>query len=266
MVPQGKILIIDDEYNLRRTLARILQKTGCQITAVESGYEALRILNQQRFDLVYLDIHLPEVDGLQILREMRQKEPKLPVILLTGYGSIQSAMEAIRLGATDYLLKPVDPGQLIRRTQEILQEQAVERRKEEIREQIELLQAEMESLEHSVPLLDSKLESPPSMSERFLQRGNLTLDLQAQKAVIGDSTIDLPPSTFDYLVVLSRYTPEVIDYQTLVNQAQNYQVEKNEARELAKWHIHVLRQALETYSSICCIVNVRGIGYRLLVD
>jgi DNA-binding response OmpR family regulator len=263
----GKVLIIDDEINLRETLTRILRRVGCEVSTAEEGKKALQLIENGTFDLVYLDIHLPQLDGLQILKEIRQQDTQLPVILLTGYGSLQSAMEAVRLGATDYLLKPYDPEVLVARTRIILKEQALERRKQDIREKIERLQAELQSLEveKSEPALPIDLSS--SSQERFLKQGALILDLQARQATLGDEVLSLPPAAFDYLAVLAKHSPEVVDYETLVSEAQNYQVSASEARELAKWHIHVLRQAIEKNPQTPkYIYNIRSIGYRLLVD
>jgi len=263
----GKVLIIDDEAILRSTLSRILESAGCETRAAEDGYDAFTLLEEQTFDLVYLDIQLPEMNGLLVLKEIRQRQPKLPVILLTGYGSVQSAIEALRLGASDYLLKPLDPDVLVARTRMILKEQAIDWRKRELQEQIAALQLELQSLEReSLP----QAKNTTALSEpydRFLKRGRLVLDLRAQRATFGEAVLDLPPSAFDYLMVLARQSPEVVAYQALVNQAQKYQVDPGEARELAKWHVHVLRQAIENDpQNPQFILNVRGVGYRLLVD
>ena len=265
----GRVLIIDDETDLRTTLARILDSAGCETRAAENGRQALKWLEEEAFDLVYLDIHMPDMDGLQILQEIRQRRPKLPVILLTGYGTLQSAVEAIRLGAADYLLKPFDPEVLVARTRMILQEQAIERRKQEIGRQISALQSELQALERQNPP-----PSPPALSlslpetqGRFLKCGRLILDLQGQRATWGEAVLNLPPAAFDYLVVLARHSPEVVEYQALVAEAQKYQVEGLEARVLAKWHVHVLRQAMEVDpQNPRYVLNMRGKGYRLLVD
>jgi len=263
----GKVLIIDDEASLRDTLARILEKAGCETRAAVDGYEAFNLLRKEVFDLVFLDIHLPEMDGLQVLKEIRQGDQKLPVILLTGYGTLQSAVEALRLGATDYLLKPFDPEVLVARTRMILNEQAKERRKQEIRQQIAALEAELQNLDRETSIEKSSTALIPRPQDRFIKRGRLILDLQARRATFGEAVLDFPPAAFDYLVVLANHSPEIVDYQTLVKEAQNYQVSAAEARELSKWHIHMLRQNLEKNpQKPRHVLNVRGIGYRLLVD
>jgi len=263
----GNILIIDDEASLRETLGRILQRAGCETQAAANGQQALQLIRDQAFNLAYLDLHLPGMDGIQILKEIRLHQPKLPVIMLTGFGTLQSAVEALRLGATDYLLKPFDPEVLVARTRVILDEQAVELRKQELRTQIASLQAQLRSLEQEAPLQPMPVHSAPEPQNRFLKAGRMVLDLQAKRATFGERVLNLPPATFDYLVVLARRTPDVVTYHALVTEAQGYQVDGVEARELAKWHMHVLRQALENDpQNPRFLLNVRGTGYRLLID
>ncbi len=263
----GSVLIIDDEASLRNTLTRILQKAGCNANSAVDGDQALRMLADNEYDLVYLDLHLQGEDGIQVLKELRQRYPNLPVILLTAYGTLSSAVEAMRLGAMDYLLKPFDPEVLVARTRIVLQERAIERRRQELREQITALQAELRALEKDTPPQPVQPAQTPEPRNRFLKTGKLILDLQAQRATLGDQVLDLAPAAFDYLVVLARRSPDVVEYQILVTEAQGYQVDAVSARELAKWHVHVLRQALEVDpQNPRYILNVRGTGYRLLLD
>ena len=291
----GNILVIDDEESLRHTIGRVLQQAGYEVTTAGEGREALRLVNAgyetaSPYDVVFLDIRLPGMDGLEVLKEIRQKDAHLPVILLTAFGSLKTALEALRLGATDYLLKPVDPEVLVARTRVLLEEQVVERHRRELREQIAALQGELRVLEagrldaegadragglHPHYPIDHR--SLPAPEDRFLKRGPLILDLQARRATFraavrtlaeGELTVlTLPPAAFDYLAVLARHAPGVIPYQTLVMEAQGYRANLLEARELSKWHIHAIRQALEADpTQPQLVLNVRGTGYRLVVD
>lgn len=264
MTLSGRVLIIEDEASLRQTLTRILRQAGCDVTAAATGPEALQRLTTSSYDLAYLDIHLPEMDGLQVLRELHKLNPQMPVVMFTAFASLETAIEAMRLGATDYLLKPLNPEVLISRTENVLKKQAIERRRRELQTQIAGLQDELRKLEESL----APTASPAATSsDRFLKRGQLTVDLQARRALFGERDLTLPPSAFDYLVVLTRHAPDVVDYQTLVTEAQGYQADRREAQELAKWHIHELRDSLEPDpSNPRHILNVRGIGYRLVVD
>jgi DNA-binding response OmpR family regulator len=262
----GHILIIDDEATLRQTLARILLRAGFDVTTAASGQEGLALLTQQPFDLVYLDIRMPDMNGMEVLKAIHTKLPETPVVLFTAQPDLTSAVEALREGATDYLLKPLQPHDLIDRTQTILVRQEKEHRKRQIKSQIEELEAELRNLESAEPQQEP-VSNASSSDERFLIRGKLTLDLLARRLAIGEQTINLPPTTFDYLLVLVRHAPNVVDYQTLVTEAQGYQVEFREAQELVKWHIHHIRQAIEPDERTPrYLINVRGTGYRLVAD
>ena len=267
MSANGNVLIIDDEDSLRYTLTRVLKAAGCEVSGAADGAEALRLIDNVHFDLVYLDIRLPGMSGLEILQSIRRSYAGLPVILFTAHATLQSALEAIRLGATDYLVKPIDPEVFVARTRVILEEQAIEKRKREIQEQIAALRSELRALEdQSAPHPSDALPVPESV-DRFLKRGRFVIDLQAQRATLKDRVLSLPPTAFTYLTVLARHAPNAVDYQTLVTEAQGYAVESGEASELAKYHIHVLRQSIDANKEEPgYILNVRGIGYRLLID
>ncbi len=261
----GHILIIDDEATLRKTLARILQQAGFEVTTAENGEQALAFLQSATYDLVYMDLRMPGLHGLDTLKLVHEMHPNLPVILFTAQPDLNSAVEALRSGATDYLLKPLKPQVVIDRTKNILMTRQREKRKREINAQIELLQSELKNIESGV---EGKSITPPPMArERFLKRGVLVFDLHTRRLTIGEEVINVPPTSFDYLLVLARHAPEVVDYQTLVAEAQGYQSDPREAQELTKWHIHQLRQAIEKDArNPTFLINVRGTGYRLVAD
>jgi DNA-binding NtrC family response regulator len=103
-----RILIVDDEDGMRRLLSRVLAREGYDTSAVGSGAEALRLVANERFDLVVTDIKMPEMDGLQLLAELKEYEPSLPIIVITAYGTIENAVQALRSGAYDYIAKPFE--------------------------------------------------------------------------------------------------------------------------------------------------------------
>jgi DNA-binding response OmpR family regulator len=229
--------------------------------------EGLDFLSQQTFDLVYLDIRLPDMSGLDVLKAIHIKIPELPVVLFTAQPDLNSAIEAVRAGAVDYLLKPLKPQALIDRTNGILALQEKERRKHDIQHQMEALQTELKGLDGNEDLQPEPSSRAVGTGERFLTRGKLTLDLHTRRLTIGDQTINLPPATFDYLLVLARRAPNVVDYKTLVAEAQGYQADTREAQELVKWHIHHIRQAIEPdMHEPIYLINMRGVGYRLVIN
>lgn len=266
MNASGHILIVDDETSLRQTLARILQRAGFEVTTASAGNEALALLAQQSFDLIYLDIRMPDISGLEVLKTIHAKLPELPVILFTAQPDLNSAVEALRSGAIDYLLKPLKPQTVIDRTRSILASKQKERRKRELQRQIDTLQAELSALERQdTQPLEKALPQIATSDDRFLKRGMLTLDMHTRRVTMNERVINLPPTSFDYLMVLARHTPNVVDYQTLVSEAQGYETDPHEAQELTKWHIHHIRQAIEPDArNPIFVINVRGMGYRLV--
>lgn len=103
-----RILIVDDEEDLVATMAERMALRDVQAEAVTSGLDALQCMNEQEFDALVLDVKMPGIDGLQLMAEIRRKHPDLPIVMLTGHGSASDAERAIRQGAFDYLMKPVD--------------------------------------------------------------------------------------------------------------------------------------------------------------
>lgn len=103
-----KILMVDDEPNMRALFKKILAKEGYQIETASSGEEAVKLLDKEPVDLVISDLKMDEMDGLQLLRKVKERMPDIPVILLTAFGTIESAVMAMKEGAFDYLTKPVN--------------------------------------------------------------------------------------------------------------------------------------------------------------
>jgi DNA-binding NtrC family response regulator len=102
------ILVVDDEPDFLETIVRRLQKRNIEADGASSGEEALKKMNEKRFDVVILDIKMPGgMDGIQTLREIKKIHPLCEVILLTGHGSVETSIEGMKMGAFDYLLKPV---------------------------------------------------------------------------------------------------------------------------------------------------------------
>src|SRR3989338_5004532 len=109
----AKILVVDDDEGLLRMMQRMVAGWGYEVTSTPFPLEALRILAREKFDLLVSDIHMPDKDGFELLREALSRDPDLLVILMTGHGDIRGAVRAIQSGAADYITKPF-PGQFLR--------------------------------------------------------------------------------------------------------------------------------------------------------
>ena len=107
------ILIADDEPGIRSSLQKLLEFEGYRVVLAEDGQRALAILRDRAVDLVLLDIKMPGLDGLEVLSQVHRDQPQLPVVIISGHGSIQTAVEATRLGAYDFIEKPIDADRML---------------------------------------------------------------------------------------------------------------------------------------------------------
>ncbi|MDP2620017.1 MAG: response regulator [Hyphomicrobiales bacterium] len=113
MSDRTRILIVDDDTAVRRSYLRSLESFSSNVEAAGDGEEALQTMERKPFDVVLLDMRMPGLDGLSVLRTIKQKWPESEVVIITGYPTVDSAKEAVRLGAYDYLAKPVGPQDVI---------------------------------------------------------------------------------------------------------------------------------------------------------
>ena len=104
---EDKLLVVDDDPLIRRSLGEVLRREGYQVVEASTGAEALRMVANAAPSLVITDFNMPELDGMQLLRELHARKPDLPVILVTGYGTVEQAVEAMKAGAYDYVSKPI---------------------------------------------------------------------------------------------------------------------------------------------------------------
>lgn len=111
---RSSVLIVDDEEVVRRAHLRSLQETGCETRVAEDGTQAIHQMEQAPADVVLLDIRMPGIDGMDVLKTIKTRWPDSEVVVITGYPTIDSVKEAVRLGACDYIAKPVGPDDVIR--------------------------------------------------------------------------------------------------------------------------------------------------------
>ena len=123
MKQRARMLIVDDDASIRKTLARILEKQGYLVEAVEKGKQAIEATSQRFFNVAFIDIRLPDMDGTELLERMRETEPKMVKIILTGYPSLKNSIDAVNKGADGYLMKPFDVGKLLAMVKQQLEKQ-----------------------------------------------------------------------------------------------------------------------------------------------
>jgi DNA-binding response OmpR family regulator len=266
MVTAKSILIVDDEQNLRKSLAMILQREGYSVTTAASANEAHQLLQAGAFDLAFFDIKMPEKSGLTLLSEIRELYPDMPVVLLTAFASLESAIEAVRIGADDYLLKPIDPPVILTRIKQVLEKHKQPLRRKKIVDEMRGLLAELTTIEGVEATTQMILDGTPVIDPaRYLQRGAIKLDMHIRQAHVNGAAVALTPTAFDYLATLMRHSPETVPYKTLVKESQGYEPTLIEAKEVTRWRIHELRKEIEVDSrKPQFIITVRSVGYRLI--
>jgi DNA-binding response OmpR family regulator len=253
-----RILVVDDERDVRTILQRILERAGWQTDTAASGEEAIRKAAAIGYDLILLDLYMEPLPGLQVLEAIRRADPDIVGIILTAHGSMESAVEALRLGAFDYLFKPATPETIQSRVEAGLRfrRQMVRRRR---------LVAQVDALQQILADIDAEEASSPGREadSRFLRAGELLIDRAHRSVTIGGSAAELTSAEFDVLTCLMDAAPEPVAATELVRSALGYEAEESEARNIIKWHIHHLRSKIEPRPDRpLYVITVRYRGYQ----
>ncbi len=132
----ARVLLVEDEVNMAKTQAKILQRKGYVVSTAGNGREALQHLDKNPFDIVITDLKMPVMDGMQLLHAMNVKGRGCAVIVLTGYGTIESAVEAMQCGAADYLTKPCNPDALLFKVEQLLETKRLQQEVVQLRREV----------------------------------------------------------------------------------------------------------------------------------
>ena len=124
----ASVLVVEDDPNVRAVLTRFLQARGHEVQSAEHGLEALDVLAATPVDLVLSDVQMPHMSGLELLRVVRERDPDIQLVLITGHSCVRDAVNAIKLGAADYVEKPIDPNRLARIVESVLEKRDLKRR------------------------------------------------------------------------------------------------------------------------------------------
>jgi DNA-binding NtrC family response regulator len=146
MTEQARILVIDDEESIRKSLAAVLEEKGYLVDTAENGKEAIEKSKTRPYNLALVDIRLPDMDGVQLLTAIKETIPKMVKIIITGYPSLENAIEAVNKGADAYIIKPFDMNKLLDMIKEHLmkQEEARKYSEKKVAEFIETRARELE--------------------------------------------------------------------------------------------------------------------------
>jgi DNA-binding response OmpR family regulator len=211
------------------------------------------------------------MDGIAVLRKIKKISPTTAIILLTGHASLETAVEALRQGASDYLFKPCKTVELRHSVSTALQ-----KRQKTLHQQALLHKLEQTFSEHladirsattlPVPSVDDVqlISGPEEDKNRFLRHNTLIIDLVRHAITLDGVLLELSPTEFNLLAYLVSESPRVIAPQELVREVQGYASDPWEARDLARFHIYRLRQKIKAATGKDDLIEtVRGVGYTI---
>ena len=252
----ARVLVVDDDDTLRRRCQEALQEQGLIADSVGSAEEALESLHNHPVDLALLDLHLPGMNGVPLMRKIRQKWPQTAVIMMTAFPCVDSAIAGIQEKADDYLCKPFDLSSLIRSCVKALESKLEEPEHEQLLGELySLLQKKYES--------SPSIELPPAQSQESLEAGPFSIDLNIRKAFRNGEPLPLTPTELNLMIVLMKELGCSVPYEDLAQEVTGKQMESWEAKEFSRTHIYRLRKKLKLESSESQFIHtIKGYGYR----
>lgn len=237
---KSNILVVDDEPVARQSLSDILRLEGYSVNAVPNGQAAVEYVRTHPVELMIVDLRMPGMDGLEVVQVVNQVSPETEVILLTAFGSTESAVQALRLRIHDYLLKPAPPSQVVN----------------SVKKGLARRDARMKARGGN-----ASMEVDDGISEFNLKDGTY-IDLSRRLVQKKDQTIHLTPAEGRLLRVLIENPGRVYSHRELVLLVQGYDTSQREAPEILRPLVSRLRHKLEVFPALSeHIVSVRGTGY-----
>ena len=217
------LLIVDDESKIRSLIAKYAAFEGYETEEAENGMQAVEMCRNKHYDLVIMDVMMPELDGFSAVREIRKQEP-VPVIMLSARGEEYDRIHGFELGIDDYVVKPFSPKELMMRVAAVLKRSAgAEKPKDEI-----------------------------------VEIGSLKVDFTARRVTVDGQEADLSPKEYDLLFYMVRNRGIALSREKLISEVWGYDFFGDD--RTLDTHIKLLRKQLG--SSADRITTLRGVGYR----
>ncbi|MDT2048494.1 response regulator transcription factor [Priestia flexa] len=223
---KGKILIVEDEKKIARLIQLELEYEGYETATAHTGADGLSLFQGQQFDLLILDVMLPGLSGLEVLRRIRANNQFIPVILLTARDSLPDKISGLDLGANDYMTKPFEIEELLARIRVWLRHQST-------------------TVEES----------------SILQIGDLTVDEKTRIVIREGNTIELTPREYDLLVYLLKNKNQVLSREQLLTNVWGFDYYGD--TNVIDVYIRYLRKKIDAPYSNPYLHTVRGVGYML---
>jgi len=237
---KSHILVVDDEPVARQSLTDILRLEGYMVNSVPNGQAAVEYVRTHPVELVIVDLRMPGMDGLEVVQVVNQISPETEVILLTAFGTTESAIQALRLRIHDYLLKPAPPTQVVSSVKK-----GLTRREARLK----------------VRSGSAVLDNDEGIAEFSLKDGT-HIDLSRRQVRKKEQVVHLTPAEGRLLRVLIENPGRVYSHRELVLMVQGYDTSQREAPEILRPLVSRLRHKLEVFPTLSDrIVSVRGTGY-----
>jgi DNA-binding response OmpR family regulator len=232
-----RVLIVDDEEIARISLAEILRLEGYEIRMASGGQAAVEILHTETFDVMILDLKMPGMGGIDVLKAIVDDLPELKIIVLTAHGSMDSAIQALRFRVHDYMLKPVLPSQII----DCIESALVSR-----------------------SALDDHFDGPDRPKRYYQLTPGIEMDTNKRLITWQDQSLSLTPTEAKLMIVLTEAAGQMISHAELVFHCQGYRVNNEEAAKILRPVVSRLRQKMSVLPGWTeWIMNIRGAGYVL---
>lgn len=238
---KSNILVVDDEPVARQSLTDILKLEGYSVASAPNGHAAVEHVRTHPVDLMIVDLRMPGMDGLEVVQVVNQISPETEVILLTAFGSTETAIQALRLRIHDYLLKPASPSQVMASVKK-----GLARRSSRLRVR-------------SGAGGEMDVEEP---SAQFSLKDGTAVDLSRRQIRMKDKLEHLTPAEGRLLRILMENPGKVFSHRELVLLVQGYDASQREAPEILRPLVSRLRHKLEIFPMLNNrVVSVRGTGY-----
>lgn len=238
---KSNILVVDDEPVARQSLSEILRLEGYAVNSVPNGQAAVEYVRTHPIELIIVDLRMPGMDGLEVIQVVNQISPETEVILLTAFGTTESAIQALRLRVHDYLLKPAPPAAVVN----------------SVKKGLARREARLKARGGSAV----NMEVDEGVLEITLKDGT-HIDLSRRQVRKKDQIIHLTPAEGRLLRVLIENPGKVYSHRELVLLVQGYDTSQREAPEILRPLVSRLRHKLEAFPSLSDrVVSVRGTGY-----
>ncbi len=240
MTTKPNILVVDDELVERQSLTEILRLEGYRVSSVANGEAAIDFIRQNPVELILLDLRMTGMSGIDVIKVINRTFPEIEIILLTAYGSMESAIEALRNNVQDYLLKPASPNQILESVS-----RGLARRARKLQSQ------------------DLKEISPELDNRGVINIGNgIEIDFSRRLVCFGLEKIFLTPAEGRLLRIFIENTGKVLTHRELVLLVQGYSTSQVEAPEVLRPLVSRLRKKVAGIPTLMRrIVSVRGTGY-----